>query len=71
MAKETSKIKNIEQLRENLLENYERLCNGELDLDTSKEITNMAGKVINSAKVQMQYHELRKIDKPISFLETK
>ena len=63
------KIKNIEGLRDVLLENFDKLVSGELKLDEAKEISNMAGKVINTCKVQVQYNEMRKIDKSIVFLE--
>ena len=63
------KIKNIEGLRDVLLENFDKLVSGELKVDEAKEISNMAGKVINTCKVQVQYNEMRKIDKSIVFLE--
>ena len=61
--------KNVTELRDVLLDTFEQLINGEIDHDKAKEITNMSGKIISSAKVQMDYNKATKSGKKIDFLE--
>lgn len=60
---------NIKDLRDSLLESFEELKNGKLKTKEAKEITNMSGKIIMSAKVEMDYNKLMKTDRRIDFLE--
>lgn len=60
---------NIETLRNDLLQSFEQLKSGKLDNKSAKEITNMAGKIILSSKVELDYIKYMEIDRKIEFLE--
>lgn len=63
-------MKNVSELRDNLSQVYAELRSGTIKAKDAAELANIAGKIINSAKVQIEYHALRK-DKPnIPFLDT-
>ena len=66
-----AKISNVNDLRNNLSDVFEALRNGDIAHKEAKEISNLAGKMINSAKVQLDYHGLRKDeDFKIDFLHS-
>jgi hypothetical protein len=66
-----TKISNVNDLRNNLSDVFEALRNGDIAHKEAKEISNLAGKMINSAKVQLDYHGLRKDeDFKIDFLHS-
>ena len=66
-----AKISNVNDLRNNLSDVFEALRNGNIAHKEAKEISNLAGKMINSAKVQLDYHSLRKDeDFKIDFLHS-
>jgi hypothetical protein len=65
------KITNIAQLTESLSENYSKLVKGQLTEKRAKEVSNMAGKIINSAKCQLEYNSYMKYKRAIPFLEVK
>lgn len=58
--KKKAKISNVNDLRNNLSDVFEALRAGNIAHKEAKEISNLAGKMINSAKVQLDYHGLRK-----------
>ena len=60
---------NIKNLRDSLLESFEDLKKGKLGTKDAKEITNMSGKIILSAKVEMDYNKLMKLERKIDFLD--
>lgn len=62
------KIKNIVDLRDNLITQYENIAENKLDIKKSKEMSNAAGKILSSVKVQLENNKLNKIKKPIAFL---
>lgn len=64
-----SKIKNMNDLTQNLIENYEKLGKGLLTEKRAKEVSNMAGKIINSCKTQLEYNSYLKLNKKIHFLD--
>ena len=67
-----AKISNVNDLRNNLSDVFEALRNGDIAHKEAKEISNLAGKMINSAKVQLDYHSLRKDENfKINFLHSK
>jgi|5B_taG_2_1085324.scaffolds.fasta_scaffold13939_2 ElaB/YqjD/DUF883 family membrane-anchored ribosome-binding protein len=73
MATRKSKttIDNVESLRNNLSEVFDSLRDGDIAHKEAKEISNLAGKMINSAKVQLDYHSLRKDENfKINFLHS-
>lgn len=61
-------IKTIEDLRTELAESIERLKKDPRYCPQAVEINNAAGKMIQSAKVQIDYHALRKEQPEIAFL---
>lgn len=61
-------MKNVDELRNGLSEVFEKLRAGELKPKEAAELANVAGKMINSAKVQVEYYALRKEQPYISFL---
>ena len=64
-------MKNVVELRKELSKVFVELKEGTVQSKDASEMANLAGKMINSAKVQLEYHALRK-DKPsIEFLHAK
>lgn len=68
---EQRKVTNIRELTESLTQNFDDLQNGTLHEKRAKEISNMAGKIINSCKVQLEYNSYMKYRSKIPFLEQK
>ena len=66
-------IKNTGDLRKKLAVLFENVSNGHIKAFDAKEMTNMAGKMISSAKLELEYVGLkRKIaGLNIDFLENK
>lgn len=62
-------MKNIKDLRDSLLDSFEELKKGRLKTKDAKEITNMAGKIILSAKTELDYNRFMKLDRKIDFLD--
>ena len=60
---------NILDLRNDLIKSYEELQNGKMSLRDAKEQANLAGKIMNSAKLQLEYNVYAKRQERISFLE--
>ena len=52
-------MKNVSELRNELSAVYKDLRGGEVDAKVAKELANLAGKMINSAKIQIDYHTMR------------
>lgn len=61
-------MNNVEGVRKNLSEVFEQLRKGEVDVKTASELANLAGKMIGTAKVQLEYYALRKERPDIDFL---
>lgn len=59
---------NAEELRMKLSEVFEGLRAGSIKPGEASELANLAGKMINSAKVQVEYYALRKEAPNIEFL---
>ena len=62
-------MKNAKQLRDDLSDVFDKLRAGEIDRNSAAELANIAGKMISSAKVQVEYFALRKEAPKIDFLE--
>ena len=62
-------MKNVEQLRTELATVFTQLKAGEIQPVEAAELANIAGKMISSAKAQIDYYALRKEVPTISFLE--
>lgn len=63
------KLKNCDELRNELSIVFERLKAGEIKPGEAAEMANIAGKMINSAKAQIEYYAMRKETPRIGFLE--
>lgn len=62
-------MKNAEELRAELAQTFAQLKAGEIKASEAAELANLAGKMIASAKVQVEYFALRKEAPKIDFLE--
>lgn len=63
-------MKNCDELRQELAATFEKLKAGEIKPGEAAELANLAGKMIGSAKVQVEYYALRKEAPTIAFLES-
>jgi hypothetical protein len=63
-------MKNVNELREQLSQVFYELRNNTVKYTDAAELANIAGKMINSAKVQLDYYSLRKEAPKISFLDS-
>jgi hypothetical protein len=61
-------MKNVNELRDQLAIVFAGLQNGTIPHKDAAELANLAGKMINSAKVQVEYYTLRKEAPEIEFL---
>lgn len=61
-------MKNIVDLRNELVAIFEQLKAKEISYADAKELNNSAGKIINSVKVELEYAALRKAKPEIMFL---
>lgn len=57
-------MKNMSELRNQLSEVFSDLRNEKIKPQAAAELANVAGKMVNSAKVQIEYYALRK-EKPV------
>lgn len=62
-------MKNAEELRDELAQTFAQLKAGEIKPSEAAELANLAGKMISSAKVQVEYYALRKEAPTIAFLQ--
>ena len=62
-------MQNVNELRDRLATVFEGLQNGKVTHKDAAELANLAGKMINSAKVQVEYYALRKESPNINFLK--
>lgn len=60
----------ITDIRDDLIKVFNGLRDGTVDIKDAVEINNTAGKIINSAKVQLAYAALRGETPLIPFLDT-
>ena len=63
-------MKNAEELRAELAQTFAQLKAGEIKPSEAAELANIAGKMIGSAKVQVEYYALRKEAPTIEFLQS-
>jgi len=63
-------MKTVKELRDSLLNDYELVKSGEMDIKTAAALANTAGKVIKSAALELTYNQFTKQqNKKIEFLE--
>lgn len=65
----SKKIVNIQDLRDSLLDVYDKIRNGKIGIREAKENANVAGKIISTAKLQLEYNAYMKTQSRIEFLE--
>jgi len=63
-------MKNCDELRQHLSTIFEDLKCGAIKPNEAAELANLAGKMISSAKVQVEYYALRKEAPRIDWLES-
>ena len=57
----------VSKLRDELFDVFRSVLNKSLEPKVAKEANNAAGKIISSAKAQLEYHALRKEKPKIAF----
>jgi hypothetical protein len=62
-------IKNIRDLRSELCSVFEQLKGDPRRVDQAKELSNAAGKIIGTCKVEIEYAGMRKEKPTIQFLD--
>lgn len=62
-------MKTATQLRRDLALVFDELRSGEIDTKHASELANLAGKMISSAKAQLEYYELTGEKPVIEFLQ--
>jgi hypothetical protein len=63
-------MKDCTSLRNELADVFRQLKMNEITVEQASELANLAGKMINSAKVQVAYYELLKEKPDIEFLKS-
>ena len=63
-------MNNCDELRKELAHTFAALKAGEIKPSEAAELANLAGKMIGSAKVQVEYYALRKEQPRIEWLES-
>lgn len=63
-------MQNIKQLRNSLVDNYEKMVSGEMELKTGKELANTAGKILLSLRIELEYNSMMQIKTPIEYLHS-
>ena len=63
-------MNNCDELRKELAKTFAQLKAGEIKTSEAAELANLAGKMIGSAKVQVEYYALRKEAPTIEFLQS-
>lgn len=61
--------KNIGDLTDRLLEDFDNVRSGKLSLKACKEHANLAGKIIRGATAKLEYNKYMNITTPIKYLE--
>lgn len=64
------KTKNVVQLRDALLETFDGLRAGTIGNSEAKQVANVAGKVLSSAKNEMEYNKMVQSKSKIAFFES-
>lgn len=67
--KNEKKIENVVDLRDDLISVYNELKSGKIGIRDAKERNNTAGKILNSAKLELEYNVYTKAKAKIAFLE--
>lgn len=65
-----NKVTNNEELRAELVDVFNQLISGEADLRSVRATVSAAGKILQSAALQMKYQDLRGERPEVDFLES-
>lgn len=65
-----TKVTNILSLRDDLITVYNGLRNNEIAVKEAKEFANISGKILGSAKLQLEYNAYMKNERAIKFLDS-
>ena len=65
-----SKIKNVKDLRDHLVNTLEELKKGKIGLRDARTTATVSGKIIKSAELQMEYNAYSGSKKKVQFLES-
>ena len=60
---------NVKELRNELVQLFNELKEDKVDIKKAKEMTNTAGKILSSAKLELMYNQTTNQNKTIEFLE--
>ena len=64
-------MENVKTLRDDLIKAYSGLRSGKIGISEAKSLANMAGKIMSTAKVQMEFNKMTGNNKRnIRFLES-
>ena len=64
-------MKNVEELRKELVSVFDGLKSGEIDVKVASEMNRACGQIIKSCAVQLEYQSYRTDSPVIEFLEGK
>ena len=60
---------NVKELRDALIKSFNDLKTGKIKAKDAKELTNISGKILTSAKIELDYNKYTGAVKKIDFLE--
>lgn len=60
---------NVLDLRNDLIEMYNKLRAGEIGIDEAKHAANVCGKIMSTAKTQLEYNKMIQSKRKINFLD--
>jgi hypothetical protein len=63
-------MRNVKDLRDELISTFEKLRDGLIGIREAKEVANVAGKILSSAKIQLEYNVYTKSKRRVKFLES-
>lgn len=63
--------KTIKQLRTDLMDVFNDLKSGAIEVKVASEMNNTAGKIINTVKAELEYATLRNTEPDIDFMNNK
>ncbi len=63
------KIKNVVDLRDSMIDVYDEMRASKIGIKEAREHANVAGKIISTAKLQLEYNAYMKTQIKIDFLE--
>jgi hypothetical protein len=64
-------VNNVNELRTELSAIFQAVKNDTMEVKKASELANIAGKMISSAKAQIEYYAMRKEKPKIAFLSTR